>query len=230
MQGIEPALARVHNRILLAAILLLGSSSGCGQAADAARTYPLRVVARTDLDEPLQGVRVSLDAALLGVTSDDGVVEAHARGVEGRRRAVNVECPRGFADAEFPPVIVLRNLSETTTLGQAAMQLRVVCHALERTVVVAVYSKPHLPIRLGDAILGHTNGYGVAHVEVRAPRHGLFTLSLDTTAQPGLGRPSPERVFELGRDTYFVWNEPLRQEKVARRAKVWAYELKPGAR
>lgn len=216
--------------IALAALCWLAAfDAGCKAPAARVSSYGVRVVARTDADDPLAGVRVALAGRELGATDAQGTLETAVTGREGQLIALEAHCPEHYSGPAEQPSLLLKSFESIDPAATRSTTLEVTCSADERLALVAIRTgQAGIPVLLRGVVVAHTSAGGTAHVSVRQAAGSSFQLTLDTKEQPDLRPASPTRLFAVApRDDFAVWDQRFeRQEKpVVKRKRV----VKPAA-
>jgi hypothetical protein len=207
------------------ALALVSTAMGCADAdlapdASSATSYALTLSATGEDHDPLAGVRVFADDALLGASEETGSLELQLQGREGDRVPLRIECPESFRSPPQPLVVGLWHPSP----GSPEPTFEVECVPFVHSYVVGIAAEngAHLPISYLNEPLGETDDFGIAHVLVRAPSQEQVSLTLDTSAHPELRPQSPSLAFVAGESSElvllqvkFVAPPPSRTRRVA---------------
>lgn len=181
--------------------LLVGSLALCACVSEHDQTtipadtlsFPLSIAARSDGQNPVGGVEISLGKQVLGTTDASGNVVLTLHGAEGDTAALNVKCPGAYASPERPLLVGLRQLAA----GATRARFEVECLTLVHAVVVGIRAEngPRLPILHLKNVVGQTDDQGVAHVLIHASANEQIALTLDTSKNPSLLPQNPTLDF-----------------------------------
>ena len=189
-----------HHAHPLAACLALSATlwfaTGCSALEPAEPVTPMAFPISLSIrggGDPIEGARVSENHSLLGATGATGVLELALDGAEGETASLTVQCPDGFASPPQPLRVGLRHLAA----GSPAPRFEIECIELVHTLVAGVRAEngARLPIVHLNQVVGHTDDFGVGHVQLEASDDQPITLTLDTHARPDLLPQNPTLTF-----------------------------------
>lgn len=207
-------------RVLTVTLLVSAASiSACGGTATPApvQSYQLRLTAKTDDGDPLEGVRFTTGKRALGVTNGSGALEITLMGSEGQSLPIAAACPMGFVGPERSPALRLATTRAIGSAGTQPIPFETTCTRTLRDVVVVVHAGKgdRLPVMIEGQPKADTDTDGNAHVLLQLPRDARsVNVALDTSTRKQLRPVNPVRVFELdGRDAILIFAPELTESQ-----------------
>ena len=180
--------------------------SGCQRPTAVPQDVPFVLEARSDVDEPVEGVEFFVSGKALGKTDGNGRLEASVSvglidaGDESEEKTLELvtQCPVRY-EPPLPRSIELTPPGRDSA-GVLPQLVRVTCTMVsnEIAVVVRAPQAKNAPVLVDGEVVTHTDANGNAHHAVTVPRGRLFmSVQVDTADRLELTPPSPERVFSL---------------------------------
>ena len=195
---------------ILAALALLG----CNPPPPALLDHDVLFVARSDVGDPVAGVRLFHPGAEIGQTGKDGQLASRFRAPDGASLTVSARCPDGYVDPVEDTRIVLRQLSAVAARTGSGRRVLLQCRRTRVLAAIVVRAGfADLPVLFEGEEVTRTGPSGVAHVSAAVPPHETFSLTVDTSSAERLRPVNPVATFTMSaEDSTFVFDSGL--EKV----------------
>ena len=200
--------------VLLVALVAACASSACGGLdPPVQKPFQFYVKVESDPSHPLTGAFVLRNNLSIASTGMDGKAMITLKGKEGDVTDVVVKCPDTFQSPTKPLSVRLTRLAADES---KIPEYLVSCPPSTRRVVVAVKADngPNLPVYYLNELITRTDASGAAHFALKVPPNTSFTVRLDTSENPKLKPPNPNRTFGVGvSDDILVFEQKFQAEK-----------------
>ena len=223
-------------RALITCLVALATgtlASSCDDEPAAPPRYPFTFNTHADGDG-LEGVRINVNNAPVGVTNGEGVLRVDLTGPEGAPVRVSAVCPEGHRSTEDAQVHNLRRVQSLDPATAArGIEVTFACPPEHRNAVVVVrtHNQVGLPIMLDGREAARTDGSGVAHLAVVMTPGTAFQVLVDTRHNERLRPRSPTQTYTVpDRDEVFVLDQRFVEEAPPRRVRRRARAAAPASR
>lgn len=197
----------IHVLALAASLALLA----CDPPPPALLDHEVLFVARSDVGDPVPGVRLFHPGAEIGQTGANGQLASRFRAPDGAQLTVHVRCPEGYVDPVEDVRIVLRELSAVAARTGSGRRVFIQCRRTRVVAAIVVRAGfADLPVLFEGEEVTRTGPSGVAHVSAAVPPHDTFSLTVDTSSAERLRPMNPAATFTMsGEDSTFVFDSGL---------------------
>jgi hypothetical protein len=179
-----------------ALILVATLASSC--APEEPERFDVRVAVTSDEGQPLDGVVVKVDDAVIGQTDAVGHLVMALPGPEGRRVNVAVDAPSGYRGGVQSRSVVLDRLVRRADGSRAPLEVETQFAPLQRSYVLLVdVGVPALPIEIFGVQKATTNSEGVAMLTVPGVPGDDLQVRVTRGARPDLVPPFVAHSFTL---------------------------------
>jgi hypothetical protein len=187
--------------------LISAAWAGCGDTAQAERSYPVSLRTLDEDGEPLANVELLVSGTSVGHTDDRGVLTVRTKGREGGQVTFEPRCPAGSKAQGQPATLRLR------TLGDGPPpEVELTCERVKRiaALIVSAPGFAGLPVMVHNRELARTDYTGTAHVLLEGDPSTPLRVVLNTESRPKVVPPSPHKDLQIGsRDDIVVFAPEL---------------------